>query len=165
MQYYIKGLLEEFPYKIKATKNTPWTEKVLKVQEYSKKLDEERRSIFHTNVMKSMYFWKREQPDIDQSIVFLSSIVKDANEGDWNKLFRFMSFLKWTINNILTLEADDTNTLTWCIDVSFSAHADMKICTVVVFTMGKEAIISISIKKKSICEAPHNQSWLVRMKK
>ena len=29
-----------------------------------------------------------------------------------------MSLLKGTINDVLTLEADDTNTLTWYIDVA-----------------------------------------------
>ena len=32
MKYYTKGMLEELPYKIKATQKTPWTEKLLKIQ-------------------------------------------------------------------------------------------------------------------------------------
>ena len=39
MKYYIKGMLKEFPYNIKATQNMPWTEKLLKSQEDAKKLD------------------------------------------------------------------------------------------------------------------------------
>jgi hypothetical protein len=82
--YYIKGMLEDFPYPIRPAKATPWTEKLLKVQEDAPKLEEERRSIFYTYGMKSMFLCKRAQPDIDQGITFLSSRVKDANEGDWN---------------------------------------------------------------------------------
>jgi hypothetical protein len=59
MKYYIEGMLEEFPYEVKLTKTTPWTKKLLKVQEDAKKLEEARRSIFHTYVMKAMFLCKR----------------------------------------------------------------------------------------------------------
>jgi hypothetical protein len=148
MKYYIKGMLEDFPYDVKATTVTPWTEKLLKVQQDAKKLEEERRSIFHTFVMKAMFLCKRARPDIDQAIAFLSSRVRDANEGDWSKLLRVLGFLKGTIEDVLTLEADDTNTLTWYVDVAFAVHADMKSHTGAIFTMGKGAILSSSTKQK-----------------
>jgi hypothetical protein len=149
MRYYIEGMLEEFPYAIGTKKMTPWTEKLLKVQKDAKKLEEERRSIFHTYVMKAIFLCKRAQPDIDQAITFLSSRVKDANEGDWNKSLRVLSFLvKETINGVLKLEADDTNTLTWYTNVAFTVHADMKRHTGAVVTMGKGAIIGSSMKQK-----------------
>ena len=56
MKYYTKGVLEEFPYKIKSTQNTPWTEELLKIQEDAKNIDKEWRSIFQTYVMKAMCF-------------------------------------------------------------------------------------------------------------
>jgi hypothetical protein len=148
MRYYIKGMLEEFPYTIGMKKTTLWTEKLLKVQKDAKKLEEERRSIFHTYVMKAMFLCKRAQPDIDQAIAFLSSRVKDANEGDWNKLLRVLSFLKGTIDDVLKLEADDTNTLTWYTDTAFTVHVDIKSHTGAVFTIGKGAIIGSSTKQK-----------------
>jgi hypothetical protein len=147
MKYYIEGMLEEFPYEVKP-KATPWTEKLLKVQKDATKLEEARRSIFHTYVMKGMFLCKRARPDIEPAIAFLSSRVKEANEGDWTKLLRVMGFLKGTIPDVLTLEADDTNTLTWYIDAAFAVHADMKSHTGAVFTMGKGAISSGSNKQK-----------------
>ena len=41
--------------------------------EDAKKLDEERRSIFHTFVMKAMFLCKRARPDIDLAISNLPS--------------------------------------------------------------------------------------------
>jgi hypothetical protein len=149
MKYYIEGMLEEFPHDIKSTKTTPWTEKLLKVQEDAKKIEETRRGTFHTFVMKAMFLCKRARPDIEPAIAFLSSRVKEPNEGDWNKLLRVMGFLKGTIDDVLTLEADDTNTLTWYIDAAFAVHADMKSHTGAVFTMGKGAISSGSNKQKA----------------
>jgi hypothetical protein len=61
--------------------------------------------------MKAMFLCKRGRPDIDPAILFLSSSVNDANEGDWKKLLPVMNFMKGTINDVLTLEANDANTL------------------------------------------------------
>jgi hypothetical protein len=163
MIYYIKGMLEEFPYAIGSTKVTPWTEKLLKVQKDAKKLEEERHSIFHTYVMKAIFLCKRARPDIDQAITFLSSRVKDANEGDWNKLLRVLSFLRGTINDVLKLEADDTNTLTWYIDAAFTVHADMKSHTGAVFTMGKGAIVVSCSTKQKVNSRSSTESELIGM--
>jgi hypothetical protein len=61
---------------------------------------------------------------------------------------RVLGFLQGTIDDILTLEADDTNTLTWYINAVFAVHSDMKSHTGAVFTMGKGAIFRSSTKQK-----------------
>ena len=66
---------------------------------------------------ESNVFYKRARPDIEQSISLLSSRVKDANYWDWNNVLRVMSLLKRAIDGMFMLEANDTNTLTWCIDL------------------------------------------------
>ena len=43
----------------------------MKIQEYAKKLDKERRIIFHTYVMEAIFLCKIEWPDVDQGILFL----------------------------------------------------------------------------------------------
>jgi hypothetical protein len=73
-----------------------------------------------------------------------------------------MSFLKGTINDVLTLEADDHNTLTWYIDAAFAVHADMKSHTGSVFTMGKGALASSSTKQK-VNSRSSTESELVAM--
>ena len=59
-----------------------------------------------------------------------------------------MGFLKGTVDDVLTLEANDTNTLTWYIDAAFAVHADMKSHTGGIVTMGKGAITNGSNKLK-----------------
>ena len=59
-----------------------------------------------------------------------------------------MVLLKVTINNVLTLEANDNKNLMWFIDVALAVHADMKSHTGAIFTMIKGEIFSISTKKK-----------------
>ena len=48
------------------------------------------------------------------------------NQGDWKKLMKMLGFLMETLDDVLMLEADDTQTLTWHIDVAFAMHEDMK---------------------------------------
>ena len=59
-----------------------------------------------------------------------------------------MILLKGNINDVLTLEANDTNTLTWFIGVALAVHIDMKIHKGAVYTLVKGPIISSSTKQK-----------------
>eukprot|EP00957_Ditylum_brightwellii_P127655 9735629-Ditylum_brightwellii.AAC.1 len=88
------------------------------------------------------------RPDINPEVSYSSTRVKYANKNDWNKLVRILGFLKETIDNVLTLDADDSQTLTWHIDASFTVHANMKRHTGTMFTLGKGAILSNSTKQK-----------------
>jgi hypothetical protein len=82
------------------------------------------------------------------AIGFLSSRVKDLNKGDWDKFVRVMGFLKHMKGDILTLEADNTQTLTWYINAAFAVHPDMRSHTGATFTLGKGAIVADSTKQK-----------------
>eukprot|EP00957_Ditylum_brightwellii_P176642 13453896-Ditylum_brightwellii.AAC.1 len=59
-----------------------------------------------------------------------------------------MGFLLYIINDILSLEADDSQTLTWYNNAAFAVHPDMKSHTGATFTLGKGAICSDSTKQK-----------------
>jgi hypothetical protein len=148
MKYYIKAMEEECPYPVKRTKVAPWNDKLFKVDDSSKKLDDEKKVILHRFVMKTMFLCKRGRPDVNPGVSFLSTRVKVPNQGDWKKLLKVLGFLFATIDDILTLEADDFQTLTWYIDSAFAVHADMKSHTGSAFTLGKGAICSDSTKQK-----------------
>eukprot|EP00957_Ditylum_brightwellii_P135734 10350700-Ditylum_brightwellii.AAC.1 len=59
-----------------------------------------------------------------------------------------LGFLKETIDDVLIVEANDSQTLTWHIDASFAMHMDMKCHTSATFMLGKGAILSNSTKQK-----------------
>eukprot|EP00978_Attheya_sp_CCMP212_P045636 scaffold354176_cov26-Attheya_sp.AAC.1 len=107
---YVKNMIKDFPEKL-GVSQSPWTEKLMKVDETSKLLPDKRREIFHTFVMKGMFLCKRARQDIQQGIVFLSGRTSKPNEGDWSKLIRLMNFLNQTQNDVATLEADDSQTI------------------------------------------------------
>ena len=98
--------------------------------------------------MKMMFLCKRARPDIEPGVSFLSTRTTKSDESDWVKLVRVLEFLKNTINDVLTLEADDAQTLYWYIDAAFAVHPDMKSHSGIVYTLGKGAIISSSRKQK-----------------
>jgi len=87
--------------------------------------------------MKAMFLCKRGRLDINTGVSYLTTWIKNANEGDWKKVLKLLGFLKSTVDEILTLEADDTQTLTWFIDAAFSVHTDMKSHMGAIFTLGK----------------------------
>jgi hypothetical protein len=149
MRYYIKDMLEKFPKRVEPNKKAPWSDKLFKVDEKSKILDKDRKAIFHTFVMKAMFLCKRGRPDISPAICFLSSRVKAPNENDWDKLVRVLGFLKATIDDVLTLEADNSQTLYWFIDAAFAVHADMRSHTGAMLSLGKGAVLSDSTKQKA----------------
>jgi hypothetical protein len=63
-------------------------------------------------------------------------------------LIRVLGFLKGTRDDVLTLEADECQTLTWYVNAAFAVHEDMWSQTGGIFTLGKGSIISDALKQK-----------------
>ena len=147
MTTYIKNMISEFPEKL-TKKNCPWNENLFKIDNTAKKLDNQKKQVFHTFVMKGMFLCKRARQDIQTGIAFLSTRVRDPNEGDWLKLVRIMNFLNATTEETVRLIADDTQAITWYIDSAFAVHNDYKSQTGGGITLGGGFISSSSIKQK-----------------
>ena len=113
---HIQDMLDDFPHQVIKTSKAPWNEKLFKVDDLSKKLTKERRGVFHTFAMKQMFICKRGRPDISPGVSYLAMHIKYTNESNWTKLLKMLGFLKGSIEDILTLEADGSQTLTWHIN-------------------------------------------------
>ena len=103
--------------------------------------------MFHTVTAQGPFLCKRARPDISPAIAHLTTRVKEPNLDDWQKLVRMVKFLQQTINDRLTLGADGSKQLKWCVDASFAVHPDFRSHTGAVFTMGQGAITSVSRKQ------------------
>ena len=55
---YVHQIEEDFPCNLK-NESRPWTGNLFKADESSKRLDQEKSEIFHTQVMKRMFLHKR----------------------------------------------------------------------------------------------------------
>ena len=91
---------------------------------------------------------KRGRPDIGPGISFSSTRVTKPNYEDWKKLTKMMNFLKNTKNDLLTLYADDTQSVHWYIDVSFATHTELKSHSGACMTLGKGMLTNDSTKQQ-----------------
>jgi hypothetical protein len=148
MTQFIKSMVAVFSVKLTGNVHCPWTANLFKVDNTSPKLQHARAKELHTFVMKGMFASKRGRQDISPVIAFLSTRVREPNEGDWQKLVRMMNFLKATQDDVMTLSADDTQTIKWYVDAAFAVHKDKKSHTGSVMTLGSGVICSDSLKQK-----------------
>ena len=143
MTKYVKSMVDEFPNPLKETGMYPWTNSLFNVDPKSKKLDDERASIFHTFVMKGMFLCKRARQDIQPGIAFLLTRTSAPTEQDWTKLVKLMVFLKVTQDEVAKMKADNTQMVKWGVDASFAVHADYKSHTGATMSLGEGVISSV----------------------
>ncbi len=148
MLEYVKGMIQDFPGKLKENTYCPWKENLFKVENNLKKLEPEEAKIMHTSTMKAMFLCKRARQDIQPGVASLATRVRESNKEDWAKLERITRFLRTTQNDVCKLQCNDTNTIKWYVDVAFAVHKDMKSHTGGVLTLGKGSISSDSWKQK-----------------
>eukprot|EP00957_Ditylum_brightwellii_P057781 4381412-Ditylum_brightwellii.AAC.1 len=86
------------------------------------------------------------QPEIHPGIGFLSTRIQKPNESYRKKLLELLGFIEGIINNILTLEADDSQTLTLYVNAAFAVQQDTRSHTGAMFTIVKGAIYSTLTK-------------------
>ena len=126
----------------------PAYEEEFKVNPKSPKLNQEKAEHFHGMVAKGLFACTRARLDIQPTIAFLCTRVKEPTEEDWTKLVRMMKWLKYTAQEGLTLKADDTHIVKWHVDAAFAVHPDFKSHTGAVMSLGKGAAKAMSKKQK-----------------
>jgi hypothetical protein len=113
-----------------------------------KKLEPKLAEMFHHNVAKLLFLCKRARPDIQTSVAFLCTRVKDPDLDDYRKLTRTMRYLRGTRYLPLTLEADNNSWIKWWVDGAFAVHNDMRSHTGAVMSVGKGAAFATSTRQK-----------------
>ena len=98
---------------MKAATTAPWNDTLFKVNDTVKKLNEKRKATVHTFVIKYMFLCKRGRPDIELVVSYLSTRLSKPDKSDWLKLLRMLGFLKGTRPDILKMENDDSQVLSW----------------------------------------------------
>ena len=114
----------------------------------SLRLNEARSEIFHSIGAKQLYVLHRGRLDVQLPIAFLCTRVSKSTEQDWSKLKRVLKFLKGTLDNCITLGADDITVMQTWVDASNAVHNDMKSHISGTVSFGRESIMSKSSKQK-----------------
>jgi len=149
MRDYVKSMIDDFPQQFLegAKVAAPWNENLFKIRDKCPVLDQQYKELFHTVTAQGLFLCKRGRPDISPAIAFCTTRVRKPDEDDWQKLVRMMKFLKQTQDDVLTLEADDSNSIKWHADAAFAVHPDFKSHTGATMSMGKGAITHLSKKQ------------------
>jgi len=82
------------------------------------------------------------------AVAFLCTRVKAPTEEDYKKLTRVIRYLRSIIHLPLLIGWDESGVLTWSVDAAFAVHEDMRSHTGAALTMGKGALLSMSLKQK-----------------
>ena len=139
---YISDMINKFPIKIGGKARMPWADNLFKERIESKRFEKNKSEVFHTYILNLMCLSKQWRPDIITGVTYLSTRVKEASEYDWSKLIKILSYLKNTINDVLTLEADDNQIIRWHVNASCASHEDMRSHTGACISLGKGMIAS-----------------------
>jgi hypothetical protein len=148
MEDYIKEALADFEDDITRTATTPAKKCLYEIDETSEPLTPAQQENFHSIVAKLLYVSKRARLDIQLAIAFLCTRVSCSTKSDWSKLKRVLEYLNGSLEEFLTLGADDLcKMLTW-VDASYAVHVDMKSHTGGAISFGRGAVMSKSSKQK-----------------
>jgi hypothetical protein len=93
---YIKNMLAKIPIDMAGESVTPTCSHLFQVNKDAQKLDEATAQLFHHNVAKLLFLCKRKCPDIQTSIAYLCTRVKEPDTDDYKKLTRTMRYLRGT---------------------------------------------------------------------
>jgi hypothetical protein len=138
MKDYVQGMLDEIPDDMDGIAATPAPKHIFDVNEINPvKLDEEKSVMFHHNVAKLLFLYKRAKPDIQTAVAFLCTRFKSPDEDDYKKLARVMKYVRATLHIPLTLEADNLRLMKWWVDADCDVHPDMKSHTGGTFSLGR----------------------------
>jgi hypothetical protein len=85
------------------------------------------KSQFHTFIAKLLYLSKRTRPDIQLTVLYLCTRVREPTKEDFSKLLKLLGYLKLTKNKVrLVSNSGDMRRLVAYVDASFASHTDGK---------------------------------------
>ena len=148
MYNFIKDVLKEAREDMNGTFLWPADGKLFSVDPQSPRLNTMDADYFHRITAQLLFACKQARPDIQVAVAFLCTRVKAPTKEDYKKLTWVIRYLQSTIHLPLLIGWDETGVLMWSVDAAFAVHKDMRSHTGAALTMGKGALLSMSLKQK-----------------
>ena len=151
MREYLEKILtdlDDIGNEWSGTAVTPAAEHLFKINDNAMKLSTSSSVQFHHVVAQLLFLCKRGRPDIQTGVAFLTNRIKEPDTDDLQKLKRVIKYLRGSKNLVLTLECDDSSTISWWVDAAFGVHQDMRSHTGGMLSLGKGSVYATSTKQK-----------------
>ena len=137
MDKYIANIIDSFPENIAGVSATPATDKLFQVRDDDRPLPEEQAVMFHHVTAQLLFASTRVRRDIQTTVAFLMTRVKNPGEDDWGKLKRVLKYLNGTRHLHLKLTVDSLSSIHWYVDGSHQIHNDCRGHTGALMTLPK----------------------------
>lgn len=148
MYDFIEDMLKEARDDMNGLSLWPVGSKLLKVDKKLSHLSKADADHFHRMTAQLLFGCKRARPDIQLTMVFLCTRVKEPTEQDYKKLTRVVRYLRNTVHLPLLIGWDESGVSMWSVDAAFTVHKDMHSHTGAALTMGKVALLFLLLKQK-----------------
>ena len=148
MYDFIEDILDEARSDMNETFKLPANGKLFDIETTSKRLNVPDQDYFHWMVARLLFATKRAQPDIQVVEAFLCTKVGHPTQQDYKKLTTIIKYLYATVHLSLLIGWDESGVPMWSVDGAFAVHQDMRSHTGAALTMGKETLLSLSMKQK-----------------
>ena len=154
MSAYIKNMLKDTPASMDGHATTPAVTHLFKVNtDNPKLLCKEKKELFVHLVMQGLYLSQQGHPDIRTAISFLCSRLNCPDKDDFKKLTRMIRYLRHTLYMCLVLGKDESDSVRWWIDASYTVHPNMRGHTGATMSMGNGSTYSGSWKQKMVARS------------
>jgi hypothetical protein len=150
MYDYIQKMLNDLPEDMIGERRTAAPEHLFRTAGEDDKvamLDDGKKDLFHTTTAQSLYLGKRARPDLQTSVSFLCTRVREPDEHDYKKLSHLMMYLQGTKHLPLILRYNGGE-ISLYIDGAHAVHADMRGHAGVMVTGGSGTLYASSTKTK-----------------
>lgn len=157
---YANKILNEYPLQSYKSVPTPHDKDLFKISKCPA-LSKEEQQLFHSTVIRILFYAATVRPDILVTVNFLTTRTRygTATNNDKSKLIRLLNFIHTTQQDGIVLGGDVNGVLRprAYADASYGVHVDGKSHTVNVITLGRGPRYCKSSKQKSVtkssCEA------------
>ena len=109
----------------------------------------------HMLVSKLIFVSKSLRTDIQITVSFMMTRLRDPDEDDWNNLWHMIQFLHRTHEMALYLYIDDLYIINWWVDASYGVHYYLKGHTNSTIFIGMGCVTTILKKQKIRSEITH----------
>ena len=83
---YVQETYKMFPEDLGGKVSSTAAEHLRKVNDHEVNLDEKREQMFHTITARTLFCGKRARLDLQPTVAFLCTRVREPDEDDWKKL-------------------------------------------------------------------------------